>query len=94
MERGLVNALSLLKSSIYRLKIVRAIDDNTLMPSEIAAKTKIRLNHISMFLKELREWVGNIKSTTLRTLITAIVVAVIGLIAGGFILWSKKNIGH
>ena len=46
------------------------------------------------FLKELREWVGNIKSTTLRTLITAIVVAVVGLIAGGFILWSKKNIGH
>ena len=55
MERGLVNALSLLKSSIYRLKIVRAIDDNTLMPSEIAAKTKIRLNHVSMFLKELKE---------------------------------------
>jgi len=55
MEKGLVNAVSLLKSSIYRLKIVQAIDNNTLMPSEIAAKTKIRLNHVSMFLKELKE---------------------------------------
>ena len=45
------------------------------------------------FLKELREWVGSIKSTTIRTVVAAIVLAVVGLLIGGFILWGKKNIG-
>jgi len=51
----MVNAISLLKSSKYRLKIVKAINNETLTPSEIADKTKLRLNHVSMFLKELKE---------------------------------------
>lgn len=51
----MVNAISLLKSSEYRLKIVQAIGNDTLTPSEIANKTKIRLNHVSMFLKELKD---------------------------------------
>lgn len=51
----MVNAVSLLKSSAYRLKIIQAIGDDTLTPSEIANKIKIRLNHVSMFLKELKE---------------------------------------
>ncbi|MBI2129898.1 winged helix-turn-helix transcriptional regulator [Candidatus Woesearchaeota archaeon] len=55
MEKGMVNAISLLKSSEYRLKIVQAIGNDTLTPSEIANKTKIRLNHVSMFLKELKD---------------------------------------
>lgn len=55
MEKGMVTALSLLKSSGYRLRITQTIGNNTLTPSEIAEKTKIRLNHVSMFLKELKE---------------------------------------
>ena len=55
MEKRMVNAISLLKSSKYRLKITKAINNDTLTPSEIADKTKIRLNHVSMFLKELKE---------------------------------------
>jgi len=55
MEKEMVNAVSLLKSSAYRLKIIQAIGDDTLTPSEIANKIKIRLNHVSMFLKELKE---------------------------------------
>lgn len=51
----MVTALSLLKSSGYRHKIVEAIGNNILTPSEIATKTKLRLNHVSMFLKELKE---------------------------------------
>ena len=51
----MVMAVSLLKSSNYRLKIVKAIGDGTLTPSEISIKTGIRLNHISMVLKELKE---------------------------------------
>ena len=51
----MVNAISLLKSSEYRLKIIKAIGKDTLTPSEIANKIEIRLNHVSMFLKELKE---------------------------------------
>jgi DNA-binding MarR family transcriptional regulator len=50
----MVNAISLLKSSEYRLKIIRAIGEDTITPSEIANKIGIRLNHVSMFLKELK----------------------------------------
>lgn len=55
MEKGMVNAISLLKSSNYRHRITESIGNNTLTPSEIARKTKLRLNHVSMFLKELKE---------------------------------------
>ena len=50
----MVTAISLLKSSEYRLKIMEAIGNNTLTPSEIANKINIRLNHVSFFLKELK----------------------------------------
>ena len=55
MQKGMVTAISLLKSSGYRLKIIKAIEKNTVTPSEIAEKIGIRLNHVSMFLKELKE---------------------------------------
>jgi len=55
MQKGMVTAISLLKSSGYRLKIITAIGKDTITPSEIAEKTGIRLNHVSMFLKELKE---------------------------------------
>ena len=51
----MVTAVSLLKSSEYRLKITQAIGNNILTPSEIANKINIRLNHVSLFLKELKE---------------------------------------
>ena len=51
----MITAISLLKSSEYRLKIIKAIGKETVTPSEIAEKIGIRLNHVSMFLKELKE---------------------------------------
>ena len=51
----MVTAISLLKSSEYRLKIVKSIGKDTVTPSEIAEKIGIRLNHVSTFLKELKE---------------------------------------
>ncbi|MBI2558582.1 MarR family transcriptional regulator [Candidatus Woesearchaeota archaeon] len=54
MQKGMVIAVSLLKSSGYRLKIVQAIGNDTLTPSEISNKINIRLNHVSLFLKELK----------------------------------------
>ena len=55
MQKEMVTALSLLKSSRYRRDIMKAMGKDTVIPSEIAKKTGIRLNHISMFLKELKE---------------------------------------
>ena len=55
MEKGMVTAVSLLKSSEYRLKIIQAIGNDTLTPSEIANKINIRLNHVSLFLRELKD---------------------------------------
>ncbi|MFH1440142.1 MAG: winged helix-turn-helix domain-containing protein [Candidatus Woesearchaeota archaeon] len=51
----MVTAISLLKSSEYRLKIIKAIGKDMVTPSEIANKIGIRLNHVSMFLKELKD---------------------------------------
>ena len=51
----MVKAISLLKSSGYRSKIIKAIGNDTLTPSEIAHRINIRLNHVSIFLKELKE---------------------------------------
>ena len=51
----MVDAVSLLKSSGYRLKIIQAIGSDTLTPSEIANKINIRLNHVSLFLRELKD---------------------------------------
>jgi len=51
----MVTAISLLKSSDYRFKIVEAIGGDTLTPSEIAQKINIRLNHVSIFLREMKE---------------------------------------
>lgn len=51
----MIIAISLLKSSEYRSKIMQAIGNNTLTPSEIANKINIRLNHVSLFLRELKD---------------------------------------
>ncbi len=45
----------MVKSSEYRSKIIKAIGNDTLTPSEIAQKINIRLNHVSIFLKELKK---------------------------------------
>lgn len=56
MEKQVIKGISLLKNSEYRRKILESLSTaNYLTPSEIAGKTKIRLNHISNFLKDLKE---------------------------------------
>ena len=52
----MIKGISLLKNSEYRKRILKSlVDVNYLTPSEISEKTKIRLNHVSNFLKDLRE---------------------------------------
>ena len=54
MEKGMINAVSLIKSSEYRSKVLKAIGNNVITPSEIAKKVGLRLNHVSMVLTELK----------------------------------------
>lgn len=51
----MINAVSLIKSSEYRAKVLKAINGNIITPSEIAKKVGLRLNHVSMVLTELKE---------------------------------------
>jgi len=52
----MIKGISLIKNSDYRKRILLSlVDVNYLTPSEIAEKTKIRLNHVSNFLKDLKD---------------------------------------
>ena len=53
----MIKGISLLKNSDYRRRILESLSNvKYLTPSEIAEKTKIRLNHISNFLKDLKDY--------------------------------------
>ena len=56
MDKEIIKGISLLKNSDYRRRILESLSDaNYLTPSEISKSTKIRLNHISNFLKNLKD---------------------------------------
>ena len=56
MEKQMIKGISIVKNSEYRKKILLSlVDINYLTPSEIAEKTKLRLNHVSNFLKDLKD---------------------------------------
>ena len=52
----MIKGISIIKNSGYRKKILLSlVDVNYLTPSEISEKTKLRLNHVSNFLKDLKD---------------------------------------
>lgn len=51
----MIQAISLIKSSEYRHKVLKAIGNEIVTPTEIAQKVGLRLNHISMVLTELKK---------------------------------------
>jgi predicted transcriptional regulator len=56
MDKPMIKGISLLKNSEYRKKILESLSNvNYLTPSEISEITKIRLNHVSNFLKDLKD---------------------------------------
>ena len=55
MDQKLITAISLVKSSRHRRKIVGTINNSIVTPSEISKESSIRLNHVSMYLSELKE---------------------------------------
>lgn len=56
MEKQMIKGISIIKNSGYRKKILLSlVDINYLTPSEISERTKLRLNHVSNFLKDLKD---------------------------------------
>lgn len=55
MEQKLIDAISMVKSSSHRHNVLNTLGNDIMTPSEISKKTGIRLNHISMFLGELKK---------------------------------------
>jgi len=51
----MINAISLIKSSEYRHKVLKAIGNEVITPSEIARKVDLRLNHVSAVLTDLKD---------------------------------------
>jgi predicted transcriptional regulator len=56
MEEDLITAISLVKASKHRQHILELIHDEVLTPSEISKKSDLRLNHVSMYLNDLKEF--------------------------------------
>jgi predicted transcriptional regulator len=54
MDENLIKAISLVKSSKHRLNILELINDEVLTPSEISKKCNLRLNHVSMYLNDMK----------------------------------------
>lgn len=46
--------LDFVKRSSYRQNVLKALEDNVLMPKEIAERSNIKTNHVSKVLSELK----------------------------------------
>ncbi|MGL6298916.1 MAG: MarR family transcriptional regulator [Methanobacteriaceae archaeon] len=55
MKEEIIKALSYVRRSQHRSKVLLAINDDVLMPSDISKKLNIRPTHISRALKGLKE---------------------------------------
>lgn len=55
MDQQLISAISLVKASKYRQQIVVMLHNTIFTPAEIQQKLDIRINHVSLYLKELKE---------------------------------------
>jgi predicted transcriptional regulator len=48
------DTLEFIKRSTYRQRVLKALDGNVLMPTEIAERSNIKTNHVSKVLSELK----------------------------------------
>ena len=55
MDEQLIQSISLIKSSSYRQKILETLGSNIMTPAEIAKLSGFRLNHVSMYLSNLKK---------------------------------------
>ncbi|WP_292368987.1 winged helix-turn-helix domain-containing protein [Methanoregula sp. UBA64] len=54
MDDELIKGISVVKSSKHRQEILEIINNEILTPSEISKKSNLRLNHVSMYLNDLK----------------------------------------
>lgn len=54
MDNNLLNAYSSIVSSETKIKILLALNERVLTPKKISELTKKRINHISMYLTQLK----------------------------------------
>ena len=54
----MTDEIDYVKRSQYRFKVVKSLDNDAKMPSQIARDTEIFQNHISNVLRQLREHEG------------------------------------
>jgi DNA-binding MarR family transcriptional regulator len=54
MDNKIIKLIAFVKVSQYRTKVLIAIGENLIFPSEIAKKVDIRINYVSKTLKELK----------------------------------------
>ena len=50
----MLSEISYVQISSYRLKVIKALEDDVKIPSQIAKDSEIRQNHISKVLSELK----------------------------------------
>ena len=56
MQKELIDSISSIKNSKYRLEVLKALNEKKLLtPKEISKQVNLRLNHVSMTLSELKE---------------------------------------
>lgn len=48
------DTINFVKQSQYRQRVLKALEDDVLMPKQIAESSDIKLNHVSKVLSELR----------------------------------------
>ena len=54
MKKEIIGKVAYIKSSKNRYKVLETLYDDFKLPSEISKETKIRLNHVSALLKDLK----------------------------------------
>ena len=67
--------------------IIKEVIDEGLKPLFIEREQHYQ-DHL--FIRDLREFVDSIKSTALKTIVRVVIVAILGLLAVGFAIWSQK----
>lgn len=55
MKDRIIKMASFIKSSNNRQKVISSMQDSVKTPSDISKETNLRLNYVSMILKELKE---------------------------------------
>jgi len=74
------------------IEIKKTIEDA--IQAELGAYKVPKETHYQdhLWINEIRDWTGTIKSSAIRSVVTAVVGGTLFLLILGFVLWGKQNI--